>query len=216
MALPGPAFTVHSQLAVVRRARNISGAVVRRRLARRGILRSPLRRTDGPLEFLLLREREEQLDEIRVELRSGRIRQAAYGLGVDQGSPVRTAGGHGVVRVDDRDHQRSERNLVRPRARRIAAAVVALVVVQDDRKDIFQLSDEIAQVAEKARGRKLSLDDMQGGSFTISNLGSLGGGPFSPIVNWPEVAILGVARAKMEPVWADNGVVPRLMVAAAS
>ena len=66
--------------------------------------------------------------------------------------------------------------------------------------------------AEKARARKLSLDDMQGGSFTISNLGSLGGGAFAPIVNWPEVAILGVARAKMEPVWADGAFVPRLMM----
>jgi pyruvate dehydrogenase E2 component (dihydrolipoamide acetyltransferase) len=81
-----------------------------------------------------------------------------------------------------------------------------------DEKDLFQLADEIAQAAEKARSRKLSLDDMQGGTFTISNLGGLGGGAFSPIVNWPEVAILGVARAKMEPVWADGQFVPRLMI----
>lgn len=86
-------------------------------------------------------------------------------------------------------------------------------VIRDvDRKDLFQLADEIAQAAEKARGRKLSLDDMQGGSFTLSNLGSLGGGSFSPIVNWPEVAILGVARARMEPVWADGQFVPRLLM----
>jgi pyruvate dehydrogenase E2 component (dihydrolipoamide acetyltransferase) len=86
-------------------------------------------------------------------------------------------------------------------------------VVRDvDEKDIFQLADEIAQAAEKARSRKLSLDDMQGGTFTISNLGGLGGGAFSPIVNWPEVAILGVARAKMEPVWSDGQFVPRLMI----
>lgn len=81
-----------------------------------------------------------------------------------------------------------------------------------DQKDLFQLADEIAQAAEKARGRKLSLNDIQGGTFTISNLGGLGGGAFSPIVNWPEVAILGVARAKMEPVWADGQFVPRLMI----
>ena len=86
-------------------------------------------------------------------------------------------------------------------------------VVRDvDQKDIYQLADDIAHAAEKARARKLSLDDMQGGSFTISNLGSLGGGAFGPIVNWPEVAILGVARAKMEPVWADGAFVPRLMM----
>jgi pyruvate dehydrogenase E2 component (dihydrolipoamide acetyltransferase) len=86
-------------------------------------------------------------------------------------------------------------------------------VIRDvDKKDVFQLADEIAQAAQKARTRKLSLDDMQGASFTISNLGGLGGGAFTPIVNWPEVAILGVARAKMEPVWADGQFVPRLML----
>ena len=86
-------------------------------------------------------------------------------------------------------------------------------VIRDvDQKDIFQIADEIAQAAEKARNRKLSLDEMQGGSITISNLGSLGGGAFTPIVNWPEVAILGVARAKMEPVFIDGEFVPRFMM----
>ncbi len=86
-------------------------------------------------------------------------------------------------------------------------------VIRDvDQKDIYQIADEIGQAAEKARNRKLSLDDMQGGSMTISNLGSLGGGAFSPIVNWPEVAILGVARARMEPVYADGEFVPRFLM----
>jgi pyruvate dehydrogenase E2 component (dihydrolipoamide acetyltransferase) len=86
-------------------------------------------------------------------------------------------------------------------------------VIRDvDQKDIFQLADEIAKAAEKARTRKLSLDDMQGGSITISNLGSLGGGAFTPIVNWPEVAILGVARARMEPVFVDGEFVPRFLM----
>ena len=86
-------------------------------------------------------------------------------------------------------------------------------VIRDvDQKDIYQIADEIAQAAEKARNRKLSLDDMQGGSMTISNLGSLGGGAFTPIVNWPEVAILGVARARMEPVYADGEFVPRFLM----
>jgi pyruvate dehydrogenase E2 component (dihydrolipoamide acetyltransferase) len=86
-------------------------------------------------------------------------------------------------------------------------------VIRDvDRKDIFQIADEIAQAAERARSRKLSLDDMQGGSITISNLGSLGGGAFTPIVNWPEVAILGVARARMEPVYSDGKFVPRFLM----
>jgi pyruvate dehydrogenase E2 component (dihydrolipoamide acetyltransferase) len=86
-------------------------------------------------------------------------------------------------------------------------------VIRDvDRKDIGQLADELAQAAEKARTRKLSLDDMQGGSISISNLGSLGGGPFTPIVNWPEVAILGVSRARMEPVFQGGEFAPRFMM----
>jgi pyruvate dehydrogenase E2 component (dihydrolipoamide acetyltransferase) len=86
-------------------------------------------------------------------------------------------------------------------------------VIRDvDQKDIFQIADELAQAAEKARNRKLSLDDMQGGSITISNLGSLGAGAFTPIVNWPEVAILGVARARMEPVYSDGEFVARFLM----
>jgi pyruvate dehydrogenase E2 component (dihydrolipoyllysine-residue acetyltransferase) len=81
-----------------------------------------------------------------------------------------------------------------------------------DQKDIFQLADEVARAAEKARNRKLTLEDMQGGSMSISNLGGLGGGAFTPIVNWPEVAILGVARARMEPLFVDGEFVPRLMM----
>jgi pyruvate dehydrogenase E2 component (dihydrolipoamide acetyltransferase) len=86
-------------------------------------------------------------------------------------------------------------------------------VIRDvDQKDIFQIADEIAQAAEKARSRKLSLDEMQGASMTISNLGSLGGGAFTPIVNWPEVAILGVSRGVLEPVWRDGTFEPRQML----
>jgi pyruvate dehydrogenase E2 component (dihydrolipoyllysine-residue acetyltransferase) len=86
-------------------------------------------------------------------------------------------------------------------------------VIRDvDQKDLFQIADELATAADKARNRKLSLEDMQGGSITISNLGSLGGGAFTPIVNWPEVAILGVARARMEPVYSDGEFAPRFMM----
>jgi pyruvate dehydrogenase E2 component (dihydrolipoamide acetyltransferase) len=86
-------------------------------------------------------------------------------------------------------------------------------VIRDvDQKDMFQIADELASAADKARNRKLSLEDMQGGSITISNLGSLGGGAFTPIVNWPEVAILGVARARMEPVYSDGEFAPRFMM----
>jgi pyruvate dehydrogenase E2 component (dihydrolipoamide acetyltransferase) len=86
-------------------------------------------------------------------------------------------------------------------------------VIRDaDQKNITQLSAEIAQLAEKARSRKLSLDEMQGGCFSISNLGGIGGSFFTPIVNAPEVAILGISRARMEPVYKDGQFVPRFML----
>jgi pyruvate dehydrogenase E2 component (dihydrolipoamide acetyltransferase) len=75
-------------------------------------------------------------------------------------------------------------------------------VIRDvDRKGIFDLSKDLAQASDKARNGKLALDDMQGGGFTITNLGGIGGTSFTPIVNWPEVAILGVSRSTWEPVW---------------
>jgi len=92
-------------------------------------------------------------------------------------------------------------------------------VIRDvDRKGIFELSKELAQASEKARNNKLALDDMQGGGFTITNLGGIGGTSFTPIVNWPEVAILGVSRSSREPVWRPASVEdegsfePRLML----
>jgi pyruvate dehydrogenase E2 component (dihydrolipoamide acetyltransferase) len=86
-------------------------------------------------------------------------------------------------------------------------------VIRDvDKKDIFKLSAEVAQVAAKARSRKLGPDDLAGGVFTVTNLGGIGGTNFSPIVNWPEVAILGLARSSREPVWQDDRFVPRLML----
>jgi pyruvate dehydrogenase E2 component (dihydrolipoamide acetyltransferase) len=81
-----------------------------------------------------------------------------------------------------------------------------------DQKGIIQLAAELNQLAEKARAGKLSLDEMQGGCFSISNLGGIGGTHFTPIVNHPEVAILGMSRSRMEPVWKDNAFVPRLML----
>ncbi len=75
-------------------------------------------------------------------------------------------------------------------------------VIRDvDKKNIGELSAELTQLGEKARARKISLDDMQGGGFTITNLGGIGGTSFTPIVNTPEVAILGLARGTVEPVW---------------
>jgi pyruvate dehydrogenase E2 component (dihydrolipoamide acetyltransferase) len=86
-------------------------------------------------------------------------------------------------------------------------------VVRDvDRKGLIELSVELAQLSEKARAGKLSLDEMQGGGFSISNLGGIGGTAFTPIVNWPEVAILGISRGAQEPVWTGHGFEPRLLL----
>ncbi len=88
-------------------------------------------------------------------------------------------------------------------------------VIRDvDKKNILELAVELQTVAEKARSRKLALEDMQGGNFTITNLGGIGGSYFTPIVNAPEVAILGVARGVMEPVYNPKSgqFEPRLML----
>jgi pyruvate dehydrogenase E2 component (dihydrolipoamide acetyltransferase) len=75
-------------------------------------------------------------------------------------------------------------------------------VIRDaDQKNIAQIAVEVQQLAVKARDRKLTLDDMSGAGISISNLGGIGGTHFTPIVNWPEVAILGVSRGQQEPVW---------------
>jgi pyruvate dehydrogenase E2 component (dihydrolipoamide acetyltransferase) len=78
------------------------------------------------------------------------------------------------------------------------------VIRNADEKNITQIAVELNQLAERARERKLTAEEMSGGSMTISNLGGIGGTYFTPIVNWPEVAILGVSRGTMEPVWRDN------------
>jgi pyruvate dehydrogenase E2 component (dihydrolipoamide acetyltransferase) len=75
------------------------------------------------------------------------------------------------------------------------------VIRNADQKNINQIAIEMKQLAERARERKLSLDEMNGGGISISNLGGIGGTYFTPIVNWPEVAILGVSRGATEPVW---------------
>jgi pyruvate dehydrogenase E2 component (dihydrolipoamide acetyltransferase) len=86
------------------------------------------------------------------------------------------------------------------------------VVRNVDQKNILQISVEIQQLAEKARARKLSLDDMSGGSMSISNLGGIGGTAFTPIVNWPEVAILGISRGSVEAVFHEGTIEPRQML----
>ena len=86
-------------------------------------------------------------------------------------------------------------------------------VIRDvDSKNIIALAVELTGLAERARSRKTSLEEMQGGTFTVTNLGGIGGTGFSPILNAPQVAILGMARSRMEPVYTDGQFVPRLML----
>jgi len=86
-------------------------------------------------------------------------------------------------------------------------------VIRDvDRKNIIELSVELTEISEKARIRKVTLEDLEGSTFTISNLGGIGGTNFSPIINPPDVAILGVSRARTEPVFVDGGLEPRLIM----
>jgi pyruvate dehydrogenase E2 component (dihydrolipoamide acetyltransferase) len=86
-------------------------------------------------------------------------------------------------------------------------------VVRDaDRKDIYEVARSLGELSEKARTGTLNVAQMQGGSFTISSLGGIGGTAFTPIINAPEVAILGVSRSAMKPVFKDGAFVPRLML----
>jgi len=109
-------------------------------------------------------------------------------------------------------------NLILKRYFHIGVAVdtpegLVVPVIRDvDRKGVYDLAAELALVSEKARAHKLMPGDMQGGSFTISSLGGIGGTAFTPIVNIPEVAILGVSRASMKPVYENGAFVPRLML----
>ncbi|KPA95261.1 2-oxo acid dehydrogenase subunit E2, partial [Pseudomonas asplenii] len=86
------------------------------------------------------------------------------------------------------------------------------VIKNVDQKSLLQLAAEAASLAEKARTKKLSADDMQGACFTISSLGHIGGTGFTPIVNAPEVAILGVSKATIQPVWDGKAFQPKLML----
>jgi pyruvate dehydrogenase E2 component (dihydrolipoamide acetyltransferase) len=90
--------------------------------------------------------------------------------------------------------------------------LVVPVVRDAHRKDVYELARDLAVLSEKARDGKLGAADMQGGSFTISSLGGIGGTSFTPIINAPEVAILGVAKSSMQPVYQDGKFVPRLIL----
>ena len=95
--------------------------------------------------------------------------------------------------------------------------LIVPVIKDVDRKSILELSVELKELVERTRARKVNLEEMQGGTFTITNVGSMGGGFFSPIINYPEVAIMGMGGARMQPVAipAEGGghdIVPRLMM----
>jgi len=90
--------------------------------------------------------------------------------------------------------------------------LVVPVLRDADRKDVYEIARDLAALSEKARNGKLTAADMQGGCFTISSLGGIGGTAFTPIINAPEVAILGVSKSSMKPVWNGAAFMPRLML----
>jgi pyruvate dehydrogenase E2 component (dihydrolipoamide acetyltransferase) len=89
--------------------------------------------------------------------------------------------------------------------------LVVPVIRDADKKDVFVLAAELAEMSGRAREGKLKVDEMQGGCFTVSSLGGIGGTSFTPIINAPEVAILGVPRSKIQPVWDGEAFIPRLI-----
>ncbi|MDX9748171.1 MAG: 2-oxo acid dehydrogenase subunit E2 [Paludibacter sp.] len=90
--------------------------------------------------------------------------------------------------------------------------LIVPVIKNTDQMNVIEISKEMNALAEKARNKKVSVADLQGGCFTITNLGGIGGTAFTPIVNAPEVAILGVSRGAIEPVWIDGKFEPRMML----
>jgi pyruvate dehydrogenase E2 component (dihydrolipoamide acetyltransferase) len=92
------------------------------------------------------------------------------------------------------------------------AGLVVPVIKDADRKGILQISRDLTELSGKAREGKLAPADIQGATFTISSLGGIGGTSFTPIINAPEVAILGVTRSAMRPVWSGSAFEPRLML----
>jgi len=89
------------------------------------------------------------------------------------------------------------------------AGLIVPVVHQVDQKDLLQISHELADLAERTRKREIKLEELRGATFTVSNMGGLGAGPFTPIIYPPQVGILGVGKARMTPVYRDGQFVPR-------
>jgi pyruvate dehydrogenase E2 component (dihydrolipoamide acetyltransferase) len=92
------------------------------------------------------------------------------------------------------------------------AGLIVPVIHNVDKKDLFEISTELADLAERTRNRQVKLEELRGATFSVSNMGGIGAGPFTPIINPPEVAILGVGRGRMSPVYKDGNFVPRMML----
>src|SRR5262249_20144172 len=92
------------------------------------------------------------------------------------------------------------------------AGLIVPVIRDCDKKSMLQLSKELEEMAKKARDRKVTSEELKGGSFTISNQGGIGGAHFTPIVNRPEVAILGIGRGALKPVVTGNAIESRLVL----
>jgi pyruvate dehydrogenase E2 component (dihydrolipoamide acetyltransferase) len=92
------------------------------------------------------------------------------------------------------------------------AGLIVPVIRDVDKKSLLELSKELEELAKKAKERKVSAEDLKGGTFTISNQGGIGGTHFTPIVNKPEVAILGLGRGAMTPMVCQSGIEPRLIL----
>jgi pyruvate dehydrogenase E2 component (dihydrolipoamide acetyltransferase) len=92
------------------------------------------------------------------------------------------------------------------------AGLIVPVVHHVDQKDLFQISMELADLAERTRERTVKLEELRGATFTVSNMGGLGAGPFTPIVNPPQVGILGVGKARLTPVYRDGELLPRRLL----
>lgn len=90
--------------------------------------------------------------------------------------------------------------------------LIVPVIHQVDQKDLLQISRELADLAERTRKREVKLEELRGGTFTVSNMGGLGAGPFTPIIYPPQVGILGVGKARMTPVYHNGQFVPRRML----
>jgi pyruvate dehydrogenase E2 component (dihydrolipoamide acetyltransferase) len=90
--------------------------------------------------------------------------------------------------------------------------LVVPVIRDVDKKGMIELAKELAHISEKARNKQLMPQEMQGGCFSISSLGGIGGTAFTPIINFPEVAILGVSKAAYKPIYKNGGFEPRLLL----